>query len=150
MKTVHEVLKRKEPEGQEGTIYSIAPTDSVFHAIEHMAQRGACALLVMEEDRLGGIISERDYARKVILKGKSSKQTPISTIMTTRVVSVPLIETVDACIRLMNQHHIRHLPVVNNNQVVGMVSLRDLLSVIIAEQASTIDQLEHYIRGEVG
>ncbi|MDA1076485.1 MAG: CBS domain-containing protein [Proteobacteria bacterium] len=150
MKTVHDVLKGKEPEGQEGTIYSIAPNDSVFHAIESMAHRGVGALLVMQEEQLIGIISERDYARKVILKGKSSKQTPVSTIMTTQVVTVPLIETVDACMRLMRQHHIRHLPVVNKKQVIGMVSLRDLMSVTIAEQASTINQLEHYIRGEVG
>jgi CBS domain-containing protein len=146
MKTVHDVLKAKP-----SAVYRIEPADSVFHAIERMAQLEVGALLVMDNDELVGIISERDYARKVILKGKSSKQTALSTIMTRDVVTVPLDETADACVRLMKEHHFRHLPVVEDKgQVVGMVSLRDLFSVIIAEQASTIDQLQHYIRGEVG
>ncbi|MCZ6890754.1 MAG: CBS domain-containing protein [Gammaproteobacteria bacterium] len=144
MKTVHEVLGHK-PSDQ---VHAITPIESVFDAIAQMAERQVGALPVLEDDRLVGIISERDYARKVILKDKSSKQTKVSEIMTQSVVTVSSHNTVDECIQLMKMHHIRHLVVADEGAVTGMLSLRDLFSEIIDEQAETIDQLEHYIRGD--
>jgi CBS domain-containing protein len=113
-----------------------------------MADREVGALLVMIDGQLVGIISERDYARKVILEDKNSKQTRVSEIMTRNVITVTSEDHIEDCVVLMKQHHIRHLPVIDAGIVAGVVSLRDLFTTIIDEQAFTIEQLEHYIRGE--
>ena len=144
MRTVRNILKAKG-----GGIYSIDPLDTVYEAIAMMAEKEVGALLVMREGQPVGIISERDYTRKVILKDKSSKETRVSEIMTTEVVSTTSRQHIDECVSLMKAHHIRHLPVIDDGEVTGMLSLRDLFSAIIDEQASTIENLEHYVRGEV-
>jgi CBS domain-containing protein len=144
MKTVHEVLAHKD-----NRIWSVHPEDSVYDAIRKMADHEVGALVVMVDDEMQGIISERDYARKVILKDKSSKATQVRAIMSRKVIHATPELDVDACVSLMREHHIRHLPVLDGNAVIGMLSLRDLFATIIEDQASTIDQMEHYIRGEV-
>ncbi|MYE53183.1 MAG: CBS domain-containing protein, partial [Gammaproteobacteria bacterium] len=128
---------------------SVAPSDTVYDAIAMMAEKEVGALLVVDAGRTAGIISERDYTRKVILKDKSSKQAQVREIMTTEVVSVTPEMHIDECVALMKKHHIRHLPVSENGVITGMLSLRDLFSAIIDEQADTIEHLEHYVRGEV-
>lgn len=128
-------------------IWSISPGGSVFDAIEAMAEKGVGALLVMENEQLVGIISERDYARKVILKGKSSKQTPVSDIMTKNVLIARPEQSVEECMAVMTEKRIRHLPVLDKHKVIGMISLGDLVKTIIAEQQFTIQQLEQYISG---
>jgi len=144
MRTVRNILKAKG-----GGIYSIDPSETVYAAIAKMAEKEVGALLAMRDGHPVGIISERDYTRKVILKDKSSKQTRVSEIMTTSVITTTSAHHIDECIALMDEHHIRHLPVVDDGAVTGMLSLRDLFSAIISEQASTIENLEHYVRGEV-
>ena len=144
MQSVNNILKQKTQ-----GIFSVAPDDTVYDAIAMMAEKEVGALLVLDAGRTVGIVSERDYTRKVILKDKSSKQAHVQEIMTTKVVSVtPEIE-IDECVALMKKHHIRHLPVYEDGAATGMLSLRDLFSAIIDEQANTIEQLEHYVRGEV-
>ena len=144
MQLVQNILKQKT-----GGIFSIAPSDTVYDAIAMMAEKEVGALLVVDAGRTAGIISERDYTRKVILKDKSSKQAQVQEIMTTEVVSVTPEMHIDECVALMKKHHIRHLPVSENGVITGMLSLRDLFSAIIDEQADTIEHLEHYVRGEV-
>lgn len=144
MKIVHEVLDHKG----RGDVYSIAPIQSVFEAIKMMSDEQVGALPVMIDDKLVGVVSERDYARKVILRDKSSKSTRVSEIMTQEVITVSSHDRVSDCVELMLKHHIRHLVVVDEGVVIGMLSLRDLYTEIIDEQAETIDQLEHYVRGE--
>lgn len=144
MQLVQNILKQKT-----GGIFSVAPTDTVYDAIAMMAEKEVGALLVVDAGRTAGIISERDYTRKVILKDKSSKQAQVQEIMTTEVVSVTPEMHIDECVALMKKHHIRHLPVSENGVITGMLSLRDLFSAIIDEQADTIEHLEHYVRGEV-
>lgn len=144
MQLVQNILKQKT-----GGIFSVAPSDTVYDAIAMMAEKEVGALLVVDAGRTAGIISERDYTRKVILKDKSSKQAQVREIMTTEVVSVTPEMRIDECVALMKKHHIRHLPVSENGVITGMLSLRDLFSAIIDEQADTIEHLEHYVRGEV-
>ena len=144
MQLVQNILKQKT-----GGIFSVAPSDAVYDAIAMMAEKEVGALLVVDAGRTAGIISERDYTRKVILKDKSSKQAQVQEIMTTEVVSVTPEMHIDECVALMKKHHIRHLPVSENGVITGMLSLRDLFSAIIDEQADTIEHLEHYVRGEV-
>lgn len=143
MKIVHDVLTRNEA----GEVWWVPPIATVYDAIALMSDRHVGALPVLQDDALVGIISERDYARKVILKDKSSKTTRVSEIMTREVVTVTSEARVEECIDLMRSHHIRHLVVVDEGRVTGMLSLRDLFSNIIEAQADTIDQLEHYIQG---
>ena len=128
-------------------VFSVASGDSVRAAIEQMAERGVGALLVMDGERLVGIVSERDYARQVILKGRNSKDTPVSDIMTSRVVCVHPERTIEECMALMTERRIRHLPVVADDRVTGVISIGDVVSAVIAERDFQIKQLESYISG---
>ncbi|HLK70217.1 MAG TPA: CBS domain-containing protein [Bryobacteraceae bacterium] len=138
--TMASVLKSKGSD-----IWSIAPDATVYDAIAVMAHKGVGALLVMAEGRLEGIISERDYARKVILEGRSSKDTRVREIMTPAVMTVSPDHTVDMCMQIMTESRIRHLPVVERDTVVGVVSIGDMVRATIAAQAATIDHLHTYI-----
>ncbi len=142
MKLVKDILRNKG-----GDVWSIGPTASVFDAVRMMADREVGGLVVMDDDRLVGIITERDYARKVILDGKSSRDTPVAEVMTRRVLCVAPDRTVDECLALMSDKRARHLPVVENKTVVGVVSIGDLVKAIIDEQQVLIDQLQNYISG---
>lgn len=138
--TVGAVLRQKAAE-----IWSTTPDASVYDAIVMMADKQVGALFVMERDTLVGIISERDYARKVILQDRSSKETTVRQIMTSPVISVSLRHTVGECMRLVTDHRIRHLPVEDRGKVVGMVSIGDLVNSVISEQEARIRHLEAYI-----
>ena len=142
MQTVAQLLKVKGTE-----IFSVTPEDSVLHAIEVMATRHVGALLVMNQGSLIGIISERDYARKVILKNRSSHDTPVGDIMTSPATSVTPEDTVHRCMQIMTECRFRHLPVVRAGRVVGMLSIGDLVKAVIREQSEHIEQLERYIAG---
>jgi CBS domain-containing protein len=140
MATVAQLLGRKP-----SAIRSIAPDAPVLEAIRLMAEHGIGALLVMQGDKLAGIVSERDYARKVILKGRSSSDTPVSQIMTAEVITVGPDASAQQCMQVMTDRRVRHLPVLEAGRVVGMLSIGDLVRSVLAEQAQTIEQLESYI-----
>jgi len=140
MKTVRQLLQAKG-----GQIYTIGPDARVFDALKLMAEREVGALVVMEGGTLAGIISERDYARKVILHGKSSHDLQVRDIMTAKVITVHPGQTVEECMALMTEKRIRHLPVTDGERVIGMLSIGDLVKAVIAEQEATIKQLESYI-----
>jgi CBS domain-containing protein len=142
METVNQLLKTKG-----GQIFSVGPGDSVLRAIEIMATRHVGALLVMTQEGLVGIISERDYARKVILKNRSSHDTPVSDIMSGHPVTVTPDATVHQCMEIMTEGRFRHLPVVDAGRVVGMLSIGDLVKAVIADQTQKIAELERYIAG---
>ena len=126
-------------------IFSIGPDEPVLEAIRLMAEHHVGALLVMKGEQLVGIVSERDYARKVILKGRSSADTPVAQIMSSPVITVTLNSSVQDCMQLMTTRHLRHLPVLESGKVVGMVSIGDLVKAVMEEQKQTIEQLESYI-----
>lgn len=128
-------------------IIAISPDASVLEAIKIMADKSIGSLVVMQDDKLEGIVTERDYARKVIIKGRSSESTRVAEIMTTNVVTTSSAETVDTCMALMTEMRIRHLPVLEDNRVIAMISIGDLVQAIIADQKEEIEQLEHYISG---
>ncbi|HSY05734.1 MAG TPA: CBS domain-containing protein [Steroidobacteraceae bacterium] len=140
MTTVRQLLDRK---GR--SIFSVDPDAPVLEAIRAMADHQVGALLVMQGEALTGIVSERDYARKVILRGRSSADTPVRDIMSSPVLTVQPDTTVDKCMQLMTDRHVRHLPVTDAGRVVGMVSIGDLVKAVIAEQRQQIEQLENYI-----
>ena len=142
MKLVQHLLDAKGDD-----VISIAPDASVFDAIKLMADKGVGSLVVMEDGDLKGIVTERDYARKVIIKGRSSESTAVSEIMTADVMTATADQTVNQCMALMTKKRIRHLPVVADTTVIGMLSMRDLVQAIISDQQEEIEQLEHYISG---
>jgi CBS domain-containing protein len=142
MRTVSQLLR-----GKGNQIFSVAPTDSVLQAIEIMATRHVGALVVMDQGKLAGIISERDYARKVILKNRSSHDTPVGDIMSSPAVTVAPTDTVHHCMEVMTQRRFRHLPVEDSGRVVGILSIGDLVKAVIEEQSAQIEQLERYIAG---
>ena len=140
MATARHLLDRK---GR--AIFSIKPEEPVLEAIRLMAEHHVGALLVMKGDELVGIVSERDYARKVILKGRSSADTPVAQIMSSPVVTVSMSNSVQECMQLMTARRLRHLPVVDGRKVLGVVSIGDLVKAVMEEQQQTIEQLESYI-----
>ena len=142
MKLVKHLLEAKGK-----NIISISPDASVFDAIKLMADKSIGSLVVMNGDELLGIVTERDYARKVIIKGRSSRETPVSEIMTADVFTTSSDNRVDKCMETMTEHKIRHLPVVDDGEVVAMISIGDLVQAIIADQKEEIEHLEHYISG---
>jgi len=141
MTAIKEILDNKGH-----AVWSVKPSDSVYHALEQLAEKGIGALCVVDDSgQLAGFFSERDYARKVILKGKDSVNTPVAEIMATELVTVTPETSVDECMNLMTDNKIRHLPVLENENLVGLVSIGDLVKHIIAHQEQTISQLEQYI-----
>jgi CBS domain-containing protein len=141
MKPVSELLKPRE-----GNLWHVRPEDSVYAALELLARYDVGALMVMEGGRLVGVFSERDYTRKIALQGRGSKDTTVAEIMTTNVITVTPSTRTSACMSLMRDRRIRHLPVVDGDTVLGMISIRDLMDLIITEQETTIAHLESYIR----
>lgn len=137
---VSDILK-----GKISHIYSVTGQSSVYEAIKLMGEKNIGALLVMEGEKLSGILSERDYARKVVLKGKSSRDTTVKEIMTENVLTVTTADTIENCMAIMTDKHIRHLPVVENDKVLGMVSIGDVVNGIIESQKETIAHLQSYI-----
>ena len=142
MTTVRQILETKGHD-----IWSVAPDAAVFDAIKLMADKNVGALIVLDGDKLKGIISERDYARKVILKGKSSKETLVKGIMSTDVITILPESSINECMALMTLKRIRHLPVIEHDKLLGIISIGDVIKAIIAEQEFTIKQLENYITG---
>jgi len=140
--TIRQILGQKG-----GTVHAIDPHATVFDALKLMAERNVGALVVLEENRLAGIISERDYARKIVLLGRQSPLTLVRDIMSTRVLCARPDQTVEDCMGMMTQKAVRHLPVLENKDIVGIVSIGDLVKAIIGEQKFMIEQLEHYIQG---
>jgi len=140
--TVAQVLRNKGHQ-----VWSVAPDTSVFEALRKMADHGVGALLVMDGNALAGIVSERDYARKVILMGRASRDTPVRDVMSEDVVTVTPESTMQDCMARMTEHHIRHLPVLRDGMVIGVISIGDVVKATISEQAFLIDQLQRYIQG---
>jgi len=143
MKLVQHLLDSK---GQE--IISVTADASVLDAIKIMAERAIGSLLVMQGDELLGIVTERDYARKVIVKGRSSETTEVGEIMTAKVCTATINDTVNSCMTVMTERRIRHLPVVDDGKVIGLISIGDLVQAIISDQKEEIEHLEHYISGQ--
>ncbi len=140
MRTVRQLLETKSP-----AIHAIRPDAPVLDAIRLMAEAHIGAVLVMDGPRLVGILSERDYARKVVLQGRSSSDTPVRDIMTAHVLTTTLMETSDRCMQTMTEHRIRHLPVMDGDEIVGVVSIGDLVKAVIEDQQAELDSLQRYI-----
>lgn len=140
--TIESILAQK---GRE--IFSVSPDASVFDAIQMMDNRNIGAVLVVESGQVAGIFSERDYTRKLVLRGKQSRETPVREIMSTDVTTVTLRDSVDSCLRKMTDKRIRHLPVCDGGELKGIISIGDLVKYVISSQSATIDHLEHYISG---
>src|SRR5690606_16348547 len=138
MKTVNRILSHKQ-----AVVYSVLPNDSVFKALEMMMEKNISALLVIDGDRLLGIFTERDYARKIILQGRASKDTPVKEVMTAQPYTINTATSIDHCMELMTERHFRHLPVIEAGQVIGMVSIGDVVKYIMEDQKQTISQLEN-------
>ena len=140
MRTVRQLLGTKRPD-----LFAVAPDVPVIDAIRLMAEKGVGAVLAMHGDRLAGIVSERDYARKIVLQGRSSSNTPVRDIMTSNVVTVGPNHTVERCMQIVTEHRIRHLPVMEGDSVVGVISIGDLVKAVIEDQQVQLDQLQRYI-----
>ncbi len=143
MTNVRDILREKGAE-----VYSVSPDDTVYDALKLMAEKNVGALVVLEEDRIAGMISERDYARKIILKDKLSKETKVKEIMTAGIVTVTPAMDLDQCMELITDKRLRHLPVVENDRVVGIISIGDIVKGIIDHKEFVIRQLEGYIKGQ--
>lgn len=143
MKTVAEILKAKGS----SAVYSIAPSATVFEAVKLMADKNVGALMVMEGGRIVGVVTERDYARKVVLLARSSRDTPLSDVMTSAVIYVRPSQTSEECMALMTESRVRHLPVMDGDKLVGLISIGDIVKGIISEQNFIIEQLQNYIAG---
>jgi CBS domain-containing protein len=146
MKSVAHILKSKPDQA----VYTVTPTASVFDAVKLMAEKNIGALLVMEGEIIVGVITERDYARKVVLMARSSKDTSVRDIMTSAVMYVRPDQTSEECMVLMTENRLRHLPVLDSGKLIGLISIGDLVRDVISEQKFIIEQLEHYITGERG
>src|SRR5471032_1382863 len=146
MKTVAQVLKSKDQKNQD--VHTIKSHQTVMEALILMAAKNVGALPVVDDGKVIGVISERDYARKLILKGRSSATTAVSEIMSSPVITVDTHQSVEKCMNIMTDSHLRHLPVVEDGKLLGLLSIGDLVKEAIAEQANLIKQLEQYIRGE--
>ena len=146
MNGVAQILKGKPSR----VVHAIGPNDTVYDALRKMAEQNIGALLVMDGETIVGIVTERDYARKIALADRSSKATPVSVIMTTQVLCVTPTQTTEECMAIMTENRVRHLPVMDNGRLIGLVSIGDLVKDIISEQQFIIEQLEHYITGTRG
>ena len=146
MKTAAQLLKLKDLQNQQ--VHSIAPDAMVMEALKIMADKNVGALAVIEITQVIGVISERDYARKVVLQGRSSVGTPVRAIMSSPVVTADSQQSVERCMEVMTDSHLRHLPVVQDGKLIGLLSIGDLVKEALVEQAQLIRQLEHYIRGD--
>ena len=146
MTTVADILKSKA----DPAVHTIGPEASVFEAVQSMAQKNIGALLIVEHDQVVGMITERDYARKIVLMARSSRETKLRDIMTRPVMYVRPQHTSEECMALMTENRLRHLPVLEEGQLIGLISIGDLVKIIISEQKFIIEQLEHYISGERG
>lgn len=143
MTIVAQVIKNKEVQ----SIFTISPNATVLEAIKIMADKGVGALVVAEDEKVVGIFSERDYTRKIALMERSSNNTPVADIMTSKVISVSLNHTVEECLQLMTDRHLRHLPVLNQEKLVGFISIGDLVKAAMDDQRILIEQLQQYISG---
>ena len=146
MKSAAQILKSKP----EQTVETVTPSTSVYDAVKRMAEKNIGALLVMEDVTIVGVVTERDYARKIVLMGRSSKETQVRDIMTFPVMYVRPDQTNEECMALMTDNRVRHLPVMDEGKLIGLISIGDLVKDIISEQKFIIDQLEHYIAGDLG
>jgi CBS domain-containing protein len=145
MRSVAHILNAKADQ----TVFTLAPTASVFDAVKLMAEKSVGALVVTEGSKIAGIITERDYARKIVLMRRSSKETPVRDIMTSSVMYVGPDQTAEECMALMTKNRFRHLPVIDNGELVGIISIGDLVKAILSEQRLILEQLEHYIEGDL-
>ena len=145
MKTAAQLLRLKVAQNQR--VHSIAPDQMVLEALKLMSEKNVGALPVIENGQVVGVISERDYARKIVLEGRSSVGTPVRAIMSAPVVTADSQQSIERCMAVMTDSHLRHLPVVEGGQLIGLLSIGDLVKEAIVEQANLIQQLEHYIRG---
>lgn len=143
MSTVAQILRTKPTQ----TVHTIAPQFTVYEAVKAMAAHGIGALLVMDGERIVGIVTERDYARKIVLAGRASKETPVAEIMTRAVLFVSPQQMTEECMALMTENRVRHLPVLDNGRLVGLVSIGDLVKDIISEQRFIIEELQRYVTG---